>query len=383
MKYPLLLVLSLVLIGAGCSPVLKQLESSSEPAETTSVSVESVVVLPLDNNGTIGYEAVYKRFGEYFKDRFSGYHVGDDLEGPAENLSGVDVNPVFVRAVADGTVVYHGWVSGYGGVIVLQHSIDSKDIQTLYGHIALSTSTLKVGDTVAKGQNIAQLGVDKSKDTDGERQHLHFAVYKGTDVKLDGYVKSVEGLAAWINPVDFFLAHQAFTPGAALPDPTSTEWALSQNLWYPSPPRRDIFLWHAKWGELSFSLPSDWDVEYIPSLDALNLYSVSGEGSARERSQILLRYFDASQFLTLSTVEILSNKDLIIGLEAYVARQYEIVKKEGVANFVDQPGWRNEKHIVTDFRAEDGYTKYYVVAANPALESAIYERVLASMHIIK
>jgi hypothetical protein len=252
--------------------------------------------------------------------------------------------------------------------------------QTLYGHLDLDSTELRTGDLVAKGQALAHLGEDGSEDTDGERQHLHFAVYEGTDARLRAYVTNPSELASWVNPQDFFASY-----GLTLPDPETTDAFVSarDRFWYPLPPRRDIPLAHTKYAELDFEVPSDWDVEYIPSLDALNLYAVSGTGSARERSQILVRYFDANGFQTLSTVDVLSTEELAVGEENYDARRYVIQKKAGVADFADQPSWRNVEHTVTDFRARDGFSRFYVVAANPELDAETYERVLQTMRVIE
>jgi len=385
-----LLVLSIVLLGAGCASVSElPLAPTSNPIEggeavdgdvrvEEQVIVESDIVFPMDENGTSGYLPIYRRFGEFFSDgRFYGYHTGEDAEvTPEDGPDGEMAYPI--RAVADGTIAFLSSVDGYGGVIVLQHDFEGEKIQTLYGHLDIGSSTLRTGDPVAKGQFLANLGADKSDETDGERQHLHFAVYAGTEIKLAGYADTPSALDAWINPQDFFAAHDALNP--LLFD---RAWQSSYDLWYPEDPRRDIPQFRTAYGDLAFSLPIDWDVEYIPSLDALNLYRVTGEGSARERSQIFIRYFDANDFLTLSTVDIIEQYDLTVGVEDYLARRYVIEKKTGVADFADQPNWRNDRHTVTDFRAEQGFTRYFVVAANPALDASLYEQVLESMEILK
>jgi hypothetical protein len=369
-----------VILGVGCQSADRTVEPRFDMAETESVqeATESEVVLPMDGL-VIGHEPRYKRFGEFFDDRFRGYHTGEDAEVPPEDLAPGEVQLVPVRAVADGTVVYLSRVSGYGGVIVLQHEFGGEELQTLYGHLDLDSAELKTGDAVAKGQFLANLGADRSDDTDGERQHLHFAVYPGTEVRLQGYVNSPAELAAWINPFDFFKENGALEADLMVPNPDELIDTNSLGIfgppWDPQPRARSAF------ANLSFSLPGDWDVEYVPSLEALNLYTVSGEGSARERSQIFIRYFDANDFLTLSTVEVLSSQDLTVGLGDYVARRYVIKKKPGVADFLDQPLWRNVEHTVTDFRSGDGFTRYFVVAANPELDQNVYAAVLESMEI--
>lgn len=132
---------------------------------------------------------------------------------------------------------------------------------------------------------------------------------------------------------------------------------------------------------IDFVYPENWSVEYIPSLNAINLYDLYGEGTARERSQIFIRSFDADQFLTLPTVQIYSTKEETVGPGKYTARRYDIEKKSDVPNFSDQPLWRNKRHFVTDFRAAEGKTRYYVVAKNSELDQEVYEQVLASMEV--
>ncbi|HLG26011.1 MAG TPA: M23 family metallopeptidase [Candidatus Gracilibacteria bacterium] len=300
----------------------------------------------------------YKAFGEYIQDRFEGYHVGDDIEYEEENKE------VPVLAITEGTITHIGKVDGYGGLIIVKHPINGKTYQALYGHLDLSSTSLKNNDNVTKGQLLANLGDSKSAETDGERKHLHFGLYEGDELRLQGYESSAEEVASWINPLDFFL-----TNGVSISK-------KSRSFEPDNEVGGDIF-------GIQFTIPEGWEVEYIPSLKALNLFTLSGTGTARARSQILIRYFDAKDFLTLSTVTIHDTKDLKIGTENYIARRYDIEKKSGIADFADQPVWRNTRHIVTDFREKGGFTRYYVVAANPALDVNTYESVLASMTITK
>lgn len=315
--------------------------------------VNDVLTLPI---AEYGERLRYKAFGEYIQDRFRGYHVGDDIEYEDESKE------VPASAIANGTIKYIGRVDGYGGLIIVKHNINAKTIHSLYGHLDLSSSTLKEYDTVAKGQFLANLGNNKSVETDGERKHLHFALYEGNDVRLGGYESSANKVGSWINPYDFFS-----TNGVAMNE-QSRSFESNRDL------GGDQFA-------LQFTIPKGFEVEYIPSIKALNLFTLAGTGTARDRSQILIRNFDAKDFLTLSTVTIHNKEDLKIGTEKYTARRYDIEKKTGIADFADQPFWRNKRHIVTDFREKEGFTRYYVVAANPKLDVQIYESVLASMTI--
>lgn len=161
-------------------------------------SVEAVeVVLPIE-----GYfeRATYKVFGEYYSDRFVGWHSGDDVEF-------VDtVKEVPVVAIANGTVTRVDTVGGYGGFLSILFSIDGREIHAIYGHIDLSSTALTVGQAVTKGQFLANLGEGESAETDGERKHLHFGLYEGTDLRVRGYVDTEAELAEWINPSEFFVS---------------------------------------------------------------------------------------------------------------------------------------------------------------------------------
>lgn len=327
-------IASVLLAGFGCSASTPLLPKEG----TREVAVEPVHLL----DGRL----TYKGFGEYFEDRFTGYHVAIDLEAPADM-------PVY--AIEEGEVTYSGWVSGYGGVMVVKTIMSGRTRSYIYGHLDPS-SMRAVGEMVEEGEQLGVLG-EKGEETDGEREHLHFAMYEGGEVRLNGYEASSSSVNDWLNPYDF-----------VRPDIIAR---ASSEFTYDG---REIFA-------LDFEVPAGWDIEYIPSIQSLNLYTLEGEGTARERSQVLIRYFDASSFLTLSTVTIHSTTDLMVGIDDYTARRYDIEKKAGVVDFVDQPSWRNGRHLVTDFRGTEEHTRYYVVAANPALDVAVYESLLASMTI--
>ena len=340
-----LIVLS-VLVLAGCSPA-----PESTFGNLTQV-VSQTVTLPIDE-----YEQrrSFKGFGEYIDDRFIGYHVADDIE--YTDVQG-DV-PVY--AIADGEVVYINWVSGYGGLLIVRHIVDDVAYRALYGHIDPNSVALSVGDQVTMGQQVALLGDESPQETDGERKHLHFGLHQGDEHRVQGYEATTAGVATWINPSEFF-ADQGLLQGVARTfDPTQERGG------------EEI--------RLQFDVPEGWEFEYVPSLQAVNVYETTGAGTARERSQIFIRYFDASSFLTLSTVDVFETTELTVGVGDYEARRYDIEKKTGVADFVDQPAWRNERHIVTDFHDSDEYDRYYVFAANPEIDMAVYEALIGSIMI--
>ena len=58
-----------------------------------------------------------------------------------------------VEAAENGTVLYVGWMTGYGNVVVLDHG---NGVSTVYAH--LSACLVQVGETVTRGQVIARVG---------------------------------------------------------------------------------------------------------------------------------------------------------------------------------------------------------------------------------
>jgi murein DD-endopeptidase MepM/ murein hydrolase activator NlpD len=267
-------------------------------------------------------------------------------------------------AVADGKIIRAGRVSGYGGMILIAHNISGKTINAIYGHLDLNSVSLKAGQPVTKGQVIANLGADKSTDTDGERKHLHFALYEGAPNRINGYVPTSAELGNWINPQQFFLDHGA--------EPLSPQRQFN--------PKQDL---GGTDFPISFLIPKNMEVEYIPQIKSLNIFSLNGQGDARSRSQVLIRFFDANNFLTLSTVNIFKTESLLVGQDRYSAKRYDIEKKLGAANFVHQPEWRNSRHVVTDIRANDGYSRFFVVAKNPSFDQEIFQNIIDSFKLVK
>lgn len=349
----------LLLLGAGCGEPTGVMEAVTNVGSMIqermerdeAVPKETSVVFPVDE-----YIARrnLKAFGEYIQDRFTGYHVADDIEF-------TDImEAVPVRAIADGEVLEKKeFISGYGGVARILHHVNGEQVTAIYGHLDFDGVELQEGDQVTKGQVIARLG-EKGPKTDGERKHLHFGLYKGDERRINGYEASASSVDTWINPTSFFLEQGLDAKGLArLYEDENEPGTTYENL--------------------SFLIPEGMEVEYIPSIQSLNIFSVDGEGTARERSQIFIRFFDASSFLTLNTVTIHSMEDLEIGEENYTARRYDIEKNAGVADFPEQPSWRNERHIVTDTRKSDGFTRYFVTAKNPELDMAVYEAFLKNV----
>jgi len=184
--------------------------SGPSPASSTVTSVlasSTPVVLsptglaqPLDRAG----ERVTKKpFGIYItpanspvpNEKFTGYHTGTDFE----ILPGEEDTDVPVFAICTGKLFASQFVNGYGGVIVESCTIDNQAVTVLYGHIRLTSVTTGAGDELKTGSQIAVLGQGGTRETDGERKHLHLGIHKGEKIDYRGYVQSRAELDRWLD----------------------------------------------------------------------------------------------------------------------------------------------------------------------------------------
>ncbi len=84
------------------------------------------------------------------------------------------------RAAADGTVIYAGWLGGYGNLVVVDHG---NGLSTAYAHA--SSLAVRVGQVVSQGQTVSLVG--STGNSSGP--HLHFEVrVNGTAVDPLGYL---------------------------------------------------------------------------------------------------------------------------------------------------------------------------------------------------
>ncbi len=128
-------------------------------------------------------------------ERFAGYHAGLDFEiDPSEK--DVDV-PVY--AICEGTVIFSGFAQGYGGLLIHRCKFQEQDVTVLYGHLKVE-GLPEIASTVHPGDQIGVLGADRSRDTDGNRKHLHFAIHKGRQEVMLGYVQTPEELDQFLDP---------------------------------------------------------------------------------------------------------------------------------------------------------------------------------------
>lgn len=162
-----------------------------------------------------------KGFGQFINDdfykgkehrfpfnRFYGYHAAVDLEYLPQELE----KNIPVYAVTNGKIKYIGELDGYGGVILQDIGLNKT---ALYGHVKTNDLQYKVGQEARAGEIITYLGDEFSSETSRERKHLHFGVYKGTDLYFKGHEASVDSLnRRWENPTTYLKEKGAILPGS-------------------------------------------------------------------------------------------------------------------------------------------------------------------------
>jgi murein DD-endopeptidase MepM/ murein hydrolase activator NlpD len=94
------------------------------------------------------------------------FHAGIDIGAPIGT-------PVW--AADGGTVIYAGYASGYGTLVLVSHgTVNGQDLTTGYAH--MSELDVSVGQSVGRGQQVGRVG----NEGNSTGPHLHF------EVRLDG-----------------------------------------------------------------------------------------------------------------------------------------------------------------------------------------------------
>lgn len=182
---------------------LSQTKSAPKVLETAPQIKSSKYFYPLPDYESRIQE---RKHGQYFRagDKvdascgkpFQGFHAGDDLE-TSDSEREIEIPVV---AIAKGKLLQIGFVGGYGGLVVQETKLDNDPVTVYYGHMDLSSVDHKPGDTVEAGETLGNLGDECSTETDDARKHLHFAIRKGPDVDVRGYVPTEAVLSNWLNP---------------------------------------------------------------------------------------------------------------------------------------------------------------------------------------
>jgi murein DD-endopeptidase MepM/ murein hydrolase activator NlpD len=127
----------------------------------------SVFVQPVDEGYTLTQEHNEPSTGLYPSISGTAYHIGQDwANGSVGGL---------VYSIGAGTVVYAGFVSGFGpNYVVVEHELpDGTAATSYYGH--MDSKLVSVGQEVAVGEQIGTVGDEGL----GTGAHLHFAIFLG------------------------------------------------------------------------------------------------------------------------------------------------------------------------------------------------------------
>ncbi|HTL39498.1 MAG TPA: M23 family metallopeptidase [Methylomirabilota bacterium] len=127
-------------------------------------------------------------------EKFTGFHTGTDFETTPEEAN----IPVPFYAICDGKILTKRTATGYGGVLVQSCTIENQAVTVVYGHVSLTSIPKNIGDPLASGEQIGNLG-HSPDETDGERKHLHLGIHKGTAINILGYVQNQSDLSGWLD----------------------------------------------------------------------------------------------------------------------------------------------------------------------------------------
>jgi len=93
-------------------------------------------------------------------------HTGVDFAAPSGT---------HILAAADGRVAFAGPASGYGNLILIEHTVNGLRVASGYAHMYADGIHVRVGDTVTAGQYIADVGMAGY----ATGPHLHFEIRPG------------------------------------------------------------------------------------------------------------------------------------------------------------------------------------------------------------
>jgi hypothetical protein len=132
-------------------------------------------------------------------EKFSGHHTGVDFETTAEEQD----RDIPIYALCNGSLLLKKQASGYGGVAVQKCSLGGQTITIIYGHLKLASIKAPIGAKLTAGVQIGILGQGYSRETGGERKHLHLGIHRGPSINLLGYVKNKIALKEWLDALKF------------------------------------------------------------------------------------------------------------------------------------------------------------------------------------
>ena len=155
---------TLELAKASIDSDLRDIRSEQERIAAATFNGVYFSVKPVTGNITSRYGAVETSVRDHA-------HGGLDIAAPYGTS---------IKAAAEGTVSYSGWMSGYGYLIIIDHA---NGVQTYYGHC--SKLYASVGDSVEAGDVIAAVG--STGNSTGNHLHLEIRL-NGTKINPQTYI---------------------------------------------------------------------------------------------------------------------------------------------------------------------------------------------------
>lgn len=140
-------------------------------APVSHIVLKGTKVIPSRGDGNFIWPTVGGYVSSKQGTRWGKFHKGIDIARPSDRT---------IKAADNGKVVSVGWDGGYGNKIVIDHQ---NGYRTVYAH--LSSTSVKVGQTVPKGSKIGVMG-STGRSTG---VHLHFEIYKNG--KLENPLKYI------------------------------------------------------------------------------------------------------------------------------------------------------------------------------------------------
>lgn len=155
------ILLSLLALAVSVTPTAFASEASN-PTQSSKTKTEETkfsLQFPL----TIDQYRVSAEFSEKIdpETKVKTVHNGIDYAAPKGTS---------IVAADDGVVIVASSLKGFGQTIVIKHN---SELTTLYGHINPGSFLVNVGDTVKKGQKIAEVGSSEATEN-----QLHFTLFK-------------------------------------------------------------------------------------------------------------------------------------------------------------------------------------------------------------
>ncbi len=252
--------------------------------------------LPLDS------WSVIQDFGVW-NSSWGGYHLAQDASASIGT-------PVY--ASGNGIVKFADYVSGYYGVIIIEHTLpDQSKVCTLYGHV--DTFQVSVGQAVNKGQFIAKVTNPSNYGYSGS-PHLHFGIRRGDyttqkfyyhlpggtwywawayigytrnanltygDTKLNYDINHAQMLGMWHHPYYFINRPSEKNPVYVTDSSpwftrgiTNTTNSCRVGSWHPYTYSGHTYLWTYVGGMSSNKWDPDCRAQFVPYLSQTGTYDV-------------------------------------------------------------------------------------------------------------